>query len=56
MNPLRRKLAREFVLTWLAICGLYGRKTYTDFRVQAARRRYVAHVAIDECMPLRRAA
>lgn len=38
----RQLLAREFVFCWLAVCSLYGRRTFTDYRVQAARRRYIA--------------
>lgn len=40
MTP-RQLLAQEFVLTWRAICASYGRRTYADFRVRAARRRYL---------------
>lgn len=52
----RLRLAREFVLTWLVVSGFYERPTYTDFRVQAARRRYVANVAMDDRVHLQRAA
>ena len=38
----RQLLAHEFVACWLAVCSLYGRRTFTDYRVQAARRRYIA--------------
>ncbi len=43
----RQQLAREFVLCWLAVCTMYGRRTYSDFRVLAARRRYLVCVARD---------
>lgn len=45
----REILASEFVLSWLAICAAYGRKTYTDFRIQAARNRYLEALAEQQC-------
>ena len=32
--------AYRFVLTWKLICAKYGRRTFTDYRVQYARRQY----------------
>jgi len=36
----RQCLALEFVMVFLAVRAEYGRASYADFRVRAARRRY----------------
>jgi len=41
----RQCLALEFVMVFLAVRAAYGRASYTDFRVRAARRRYRAVIA-----------
>lgn len=38
----RQAAAARFVFTWLIVCEKYGRRTFMDFRVQKARRDYVA--------------
>jgi len=38
----RQCLALEFVMVFLAVRAEYGRASYNDFRVRAARRRYRA--------------
>jgi len=38
----RIEAAARFVFTWLIVCAKYGCRTYMDFRVQKARREYVA--------------
>jgi hypothetical protein len=49
-------LAQEFVFAYLAVSAAYGRPALMDFRVQAARRRYVYAVAAELYVPLQKAA
>jgi len=43
----RQEAALNFIVTWKLICRRYGRRTFCDYRVRAARLRYLAAVAAE---------
>ena len=51
----RRQIAAlNFIITYRRVCALYGcsaRRAWADFRVRAARLRYLASVAADCWQP-----
>lgn len=47
MSEIRIAAAIQFIGVWLVCCASYGRPTYLDFRIQTARRAYLAAVARD---------